>query len=246
MEESGRLRDSAESSITSAQADLSRPTRRGYSQVGQLIRFWPVKAGGTACVKVVRGRPVVPLRRVWTRSQNFFRSGGKNGMSLTEFNEQLHGSMALDVVERLASQSGWAFERAGEDEITILVGGQWTDYQLSFTWMENIEVLHLACAFDLKAPDRRRSEVLELVAQVNEQLWIGHFDFWAKDGLVMYRHALMLPGGASPSNAQCAALLSAALDACERYYQAFQFVLWAGKTAREAIEATMFETSGEA
>ena len=39
---------------------------------------------------------------------------------------------------------------------------------------------------------------------------------------------------------------SNALDACERYFPAFQFVVWAGKTAREAIDAAMFETAGEA
>ena len=41
-------------------------------------------------------------------------------------------------------------------------------------------------------------------------------------------------------------LLKTAVDACERYFQAFQFVLWAGKTAREALDAVLFETEGEA
>ena len=40
--------------------------------------------------------------------------------------------------------------------------------------------------------------------------------------------------------------LKAALEACERYYQAFQFVVWAGKTAREALDGALFETLGEA
>jgi hypothetical protein len=48
------------------------------------------------------------------------------------------------------------------------------------------------------------------------------------------------------SSKQCEAVLEAALDACERYYQAFQFVVWAGKGAREAIDSAMFDTSGEA
>jgi hypothetical protein len=33
----------------------------------------------------------------------------------------------LEVVERVASSNGWSFERAGEDEITILAAGKWTD-----------------------------------------------------------------------------------------------------------------------
>ena len=41
-------------------------------------------------------------------------------------------------------------------------------------------------------------------------------------------------------------LLDIAVEACERFFPAFQFVIWAGKTAREAIDAAMFETAGEA
>ena len=128
----------------------------------------------------------------------------------------------------------------------MVVAGRWSDYQISFTWMHDIEALHLACAFDLKVPERRHAEVLELVTRVNEQLWVGHFDLWANDGLVMFRHALLLTGGIEASGPQCESLLSTALEACERYYQAFQFVMWAGKSARDALDSIMFETLGEA
>ena len=152
----------------------------------------------------------------------------------------------LDVVERMASTNEWSFERAGEDEITILVRGKWTDYQLSFTWMFDLEALHVACAFELKVPERRRGEVQQLIALVNEQLWIGHFDLWTQDGMVMFRHALVLAGGVEATSQQCQALLSSALESCEGYFPAYQFVVWAGKPAREALDAAMFETAGEA
>jgi hypothetical protein len=48
------------------------------------------------------------------------------------------------------------------------------------------------------------------------------------------------------SNAQCAEMLAGAIHACERYYPALQFVIWAGKTAAEAMTAAMFDTEGEA
>ena len=112
--------------------------------------------------------------------------------------------------------------------------------------MDEIEALHLACAFDLKVPELRRAEVVQLVSYVNEQLWIGHFDVWRDDGVVMFRHALLLAGGIEASHHQCQAALDSAVEACERYYQAFQFVVWAGKTAREALDTAMFETAGEA
>ncbi len=47
-----------------------------------------------------------------------------------------------------------------------------------------------------------------------------------------------------PANAR--RCLKAALETCERYYQSFQFVLWAGKSAEDALAATMLETQGHA
>jgi hypothetical protein len=166
-------------------------------------------------------------------------------MSLVEFREETRGN-PLDVVERMALTNDWSFERAGEDEIAILVRGKWADYRVSYTWMDDIEALHLACAFEFKVPDHCRTEVQHLLTLINEQMWIGHFDVWAKDGLVMFRHAIVLSGGVTATDGQCEAVLSTALDACERYYPAYQFVVWAGKSARQALDAAMFNTVGHA
>ena len=68
-------------------------------------------------------------------------------MSLMEFTERQ--SNPVDEVERLAALHDWSFDRPGSDEISISVQGRWTDYHVSFTWMDEIEALHLACGFDL-------------------------------------------------------------------------------------------------
>ena len=152
----------------------------------------------------------------------------------------------LDVVERLASIRDWIFDRAETDEMSVSVSGRWTDYHVAFTWIEDVEALHVACAFDLKVPERRRGEVLQLVSRINEQMWVGHFDLWSSENVVMFRHSLLLAGGAEATHAQCETMLRASVEACERYFQAFQFVIWAGKTAREALDAVLFETEGQA
>ena len=82
-------------------------------------------------------------------------------MSLMELHTERENN-PVDVVERLASMHDWSFDRAGADEIAISVKGRWTDYHVSFTWMDDIEALHLACAFYLKVPEPRRAEVLAL------------------------------------------------------------------------------------
>ncbi len=80
----------------------------------------------------------------------------------------------LDVVERMASVNDWTFELLAKMRINILIKGKWNDYQVSFTLMDNLEALHLACAFDVKMAERRRGEVQQLIAHMNEQMWIGH------------------------------------------------------------------------
>ena len=127
-------------------------------------------------------------------------------MSLIEIARDPHDN-PLDVVEHMAAGNNWPFERAGEDEIAIVVTGRWTNYQVSFTWMGEIEALHLACAFDMRVPELRLSEVQQLIALINEQLWIGHFDVWMQNGVVMFRHALLLAGGVAASGRQCEAVL---------------------------------------
>ena len=58
----------------------------------------------------------------------------------------------LDVVERLAAIRDWIFDRAETDEMCVSVSGRWADYEVAFTWMADVEAVHLACAFDLKVP----------------------------------------------------------------------------------------------
>ncbi|MCB1507579.1 MAG: YbjN domain-containing protein [Hyphomicrobiaceae bacterium] len=152
----------------------------------------------------------------------------------------------VDVIEQVAALNEWAFDRSNEHEITISVEGSFADYHVSFSWMVDVEALHLASGFDLKVPVARRTEVVKLLARINEHMLVGHFDLWHDDGIVLYRASLLLSGGAEPTPHQCAELLANAIENCERYYQAFQFVVWAGKTAEEALSATLFETAGEA
>ncbi|MGO9485189.1 MAG: YbjN domain-containing protein [Rhodomicrobium sp.] len=154
-------------------------------------------------------------------------------------------SHPVDLMEHIACLQDWVFERSSEDELTVSVAGAWCDYHISFNWRDDLESLHMACAFDFKVPKTKIAEIYRLLVLINEQLWLGHFDVWSSEGLLLYRQGLML-NGAEPTAKQCEALLQAALETCERYYQAFQFVVWAGKRAEDALASTIFETEGQA
>ena len=76
----------------------------------------------------------------------------------------------VDIIEHIAAINDWSFERQDADEISISVRGSWSDYHVSFNWMEDLESLHIASAFDLMVPEARRPEVKLLIALINEQL----------------------------------------------------------------------------
>jgi hypothetical protein len=166
-------------------------------------------------------------------------------MALIEF-EPDRANHPVDMIEHIAALNDWSFERQDADEISISVRGNWADYHVSFNWMEDLESLHIAAAFDLKVPDARRNEIRQLIGLINEQLWIGHFDIWPHEHVVLFRNSHLLTGGAEVSPQQCEALLHSATESCDSYYQAFQFVVWAGKNAGEALSQVMFETVGQA
>jgi len=155
-------------------------------------------------------------------------------------------SNPLDLFERIAGGRDWLIDRSHDDEVNLVVVGSWCDLHLSLNWHEEMEGLHLACTFDLKVPQNRREEICRVISMINEQLFYGHFDLWRSEGVLLFRHSTLLVGGAMVTPEQCDGMLGLALENVERFYPVFQFVIWAGKTAEEAMQASMLETQGQA
>jgi hypothetical protein len=166
-------------------------------------------------------------------------------MTFVQQQEETPEFHALDMLEQAVEEHGWPFERSGRDELNLSVAGRWCDHHFCFTWREDLQSLHLSSAFDMRVDDTRRTEIAKLLVHINSKLWIGHFDLFNEDGALVFRHAMIFPD-ARVSAAQCEALLNLAVEACEHYYPAFQFVLWGGKTAEEAVQAAILECAGQA
>ncbi|MBL8780239.1 MAG: YbjN domain-containing protein [Alphaproteobacteria bacterium] len=151
----------------------------------------------------------------------------------------------LDLMEQLAVQNEWLFDRAGEDEMHLSFPGQTEDHHFSINWRHNVETLQLSAQLEVKVPKLKRAEIASLLNIINEQLWLGHFEMWPDSGQIIFRHGLLLRGAMAVPE-QCEGLIDAALEACDRYYSAFQFVIWAGKSASEAAAAVVYQCQGSA
>ncbi|KQT32004.1 hypothetical protein ASG29_09080 [Sphingomonas sp. Leaf412] len=170
-------------------------------------------------------------------------------MMLDEADRDTEADAPLDMLESYFAAHGWPTERH-DDELTATVKGSWTQYELRALFREEDSVLQFLAFPDVKVADERRAAIHETLALVNEQLWVGHFELWSSSGILLYRNATMVDAGddedATLSLAAAELLVESAIDECERFYPVFQFVLWGGKSPREAIAAAMVETQGEA
>lgn len=152
----------------------------------------------------------------------------------------------VDMLAALFDARGWQCEIVSDDEMTGEVQGSWAKYQIRGIWRADDNVLQLICLPDIRVTGEKRKQAYELLSLVNEQMWLGHFDIWSNSDVLLYRHGALLGDEGLLSIAQAQALVETAIDECDRFYPAFQFVLWGDKSPRAALDSALVDAAGEA
>ncbi|WP_370400647.1 YbjN domain-containing protein [Sulfitobacter sp. JB4-11] len=166
-------------------------------------------------------------------------------MALTEhyLEDDLH---PIDIVETLASDNAWEFDRIADDQIAMVVEGLWRTYSITLAWSGYDQTLGLICSFDLDPPDDRLPALYELLNAVNDQCWAGSFTYWAEQKMMVYRYGLMLAGASDPSPEQIDTMIGGAVFNAERYYPALQLLIWGDKTPKQALQVAIAQAYGHA
>jgi hypothetical protein len=155
-------------------------------------------------------------------------------------------SNPLDVLEELVDANEWPFDRLTDAEMVIEISGRWCDYRLFFAWQPELCAVYLSCRMDVRVPPAKRAGTAELLLAVNEKLWLGHFDLCSDESVPVFRHTLLLRGSKGISVEQLEDLVDIAASECERFYPAFQYLLWGGRSPKDALSAALLDTVGEA
>jgi len=164
---------------------------------------------------------------------------------LEQVTSQTH-TRGLDVLERIAEQRGWFLERQANGEMIMESQGSWCTYQIHFAWNQEYQSLHINCCMDMRLPEEKREAVNDLLADINAKLWIGHFSVGKESLMPTYRHTLLMHGAEAIKSLEVEEIVETALGECDRFYPAFQFVVWGGKSAREAMDCALIECVGQA
>ncbi|MBB5222104.1 hypothetical protein HNP73_002040 [Amaricoccus macauensis] len=158
-------------------------------------------------------------------------------------NEDLH---PIDIVETMAEERSWDFDRVAEDQIAMAIDGSWRTYSVTLAWSQREEALRLICAFEMAPPVRRLSAMHTAMGLANDVCWSGAFVLWREQKLMGYRYSLNLAGGAHATEAQIQDMVRTAVNACERFYPAFQLVAWGNEKPERALTIAMAEAYGRA
>ncbi len=166
-------------------------------------------------------------------------------MSLSEHftTEDLH---PIDIVEHIAEHHDWDFDRVGDDQIAMAVEAQWRTYSITLAWSPQDETLRLICTFEMDPPEDRLPALFEALNATNDLCWAGAFSYWEAQKLMVWRYGLVLAGDQSASPEQIDTMIRAAVLSAERFYPAFQLVVWGNESPEDAMQVAMAEAYGRA
>jgi len=152
---------------------------------------------------------------------------------------QITHTNPIDSVEAIFKQKSFSFERRDLNEIVVEVQGKWNDMLLFFAWETHLKCLHMSCFMDIEAKVCDKSRIFELLALINENLWIGHFSYWSEHETPIFKHSVIVDEHDFNFSQKLAQIIDIAINQCEQMYPVFQAVL----SQNLPIKQVLFSTS---
>lgn len=153
----------------------------------------------------------------------------------------------LDNVEEILNANNWEFNRMTDEELMVQVTGSNCAYNLFFIWQEDMDALQFCVQYDMKIDDpKARSKAMEAVQEINENLWMGHFDLPKKTGIPSFRHTCLYRGlKKTATNDHIEDLVDISLAQCERHYPLFSLIAHGQNLNDQTMALAMMQTQGE-
>lgn len=139
--------------------------------------------------------------------------------------QKFEKSNPIDVLENIFGQKLLGLERRSNNEIVVEVGGKWQDMLLFFAWEERLKCLHMSCFINIENTTCDKNRVFELLALINENLWLGHFSYWTAYDTPIFKHSVIVDKTDKTFEEKLAQMVDVAIDECEQMYPIFQAVL---------------------
>ncbi len=152
----------------------------------------------------------------------------------------------IDLVENIFSSRSFELERRGLNEVVVEVQGKRNNMILYFAWEASMNCIDLSSLKDIETKIEDRSKIFELLALINEELWVGHFSYWTEQNTPVFKHSLFLNKEEDLFEDKIEQMIDIAIKECERMYPVFKVVLTKGMEPKQALYPMLMETAGQA
>ena len=148
--------------------------------------------------------------------------------------ENLYQHNPIDDVEYLFKKTN-SIERRSQTEVVVELNGKWDNMLLFFAWEPQMNCLHISCLINLQPKDVALPSIFELLALINEDLWVGYFSYWEEMQMPVFKHSVFINKDEFDLNDKLSNIVNIAITECERAYPIFHAVLQQNIPPRRAL-----------
>lgn len=141
----------------------------------------------------------------------------------------------IDDIECLFTKRQHSTERRSNSEIVVEISGKWDNMLLFFAWEEQLNCLHISCLINLTPDAVNLPSIFELLALLNEDLWVGYFSYWEEAQMPIFKHSIFIDEKDTNLTSKLTQVLNIAITECERAYPIFHAVLKQNIAPRRAL-----------
>ncbi|MBQ8750394.1 MAG: YbjN domain-containing protein [Alphaproteobacteria bacterium] len=131
----------------------------------------------------------------------------------------------LDTIEHIFYRDNVSFDRRGNNELVAEVFGKWDNMLVFFAYEEHMRCLHISCLLNIETNSVDRSKMFELLALLNENLWLGHFSYWSEQKMPIFKHSMILQDEEELFTNKISKIIELSIMECERVYPIFNAVM---------------------
>lgn len=149
--------------------------------------------------------------------------------------ENLYKYNPIDDIEFLFAQRQHTLERRNTNEAVVEIAGKWNNMLIFFAWEENLRCLHISCLIDIEPENINLPSIYELLALLNEDLWIGYFSYWEEVRMPIFKHSIIIDEKDANLLGKLSQMLNISITECEKAYPVFHAVLKQNISPRKVL-----------
>lgn len=143
----------------------------------------------------------------------------------------------IDTIENIFSQDNVSYDRRKENELVAEVLGKWDNMLIFFAYEQHLRCLHMSCLLNIETSAVDRSKMFELLALLNENLWLGHFSYWSEQKMPIFKHSIILQDTEELFSSKISKIIELSIMECERVYPIFNAVMRQNVSPTQALYA---------